>query len=320
MPTGAATPDAETSARRRTEFGLLALALIWGANFPIIKQALEELPPLAFNALRFPLASAALLGILVLGPGLSLPRRADVPRILALGVLANVFYQLLFIYGLDRTTAGNASLLLSTTPVWTAILSSLAGHERIPTIAWLGLAGTVVGMALVVSGGGVGLDLGTDTIVGDVLIIVAAGTWAVYTVSARSLIHRYGSLPVAAWTLWVGTTVLVVIGAPAVFDTELSAVSGRAWFGVAYAGILAIGVAYALWNVGVRVLGNARTAAHQNLVPVVALTGAWILLGERPTAVQLFGAAVIIGGVTLTRTARIPGATPTGPAPADSGA
>jgi drug/metabolite transporter (DMT)-like permease len=299
-----APSSSDDSIRRRTELGLLAVAVIWGANFPIIKQALAELSPLAFNALRFPLASATLLAILTAGPGLGVPRKADLPRILGLGILANVVYQLLFIYGLDRTTAGNASLLLSTIPVWTAILSSLAGHERLPPITWLGLASTVVGMVLVVTGGGRRIDFGGETVVGDLLTIVAAMTWAAYTVSARSLIHRYGSLPVAAWTLWVGTLGLVVIGAPAILQTDLSAISGRAWFGVAYAGVLAIGIAYALWNLGVRVLGNARTAVHQNLVPVVALTAAWILIGERPTAVQLLGAAVIIGGITLTRLGR----------------
>jgi drug/metabolite transporter (DMT)-like permease len=286
--------------------GLLAVAVIWGTNFPIIKQALAELSPLAFNALRFPLASVALLAILAVGPGLGRPRRGDLPRILALGILANVVYQLLFIYGLDRTTAGNASLLLSTIPVWTAILSSMAGHERLPPITWFGLASTMVGMVLVVTGGGRAVDLGGETIVGDLLTIVAAMTWAVYTVSARGLIHRYGSLPVAAWTLWAGTVGMVIIGAPAILQTDLAGVSGRAWFGVAYAGVLAIGIAYALWNLGVRVLGNARTAVHQNLVPVVALTAAWILLGERPTPAQLVGAAVIIGGITLTRITRAP--------------
>lgn len=297
-------PAAASSDRRRTEFGLLILALIWGTNFPIIKQALAEFPPLAFNALRFPLASVVLLGFLAAGPGLSAPRRADVPRIFALGILANVFYQLLFIYGLDRTTAGNASLLLSTTPVWTAILSSLAGHERLSSAVWVGLSGTVLGMALVVTGGGQGLDLGGETLTGDLLTIIAAVTWSVYTVSGRNLIHRYGSLPMTAWTLWAGTLVLFLVGAIPLARIDLPRVSATAWFGVAYAGILAIGVAYMLWNRGVRVLGNARTAVHSNLVPVVALTAAWILLGERPTGVQLAGAAVIIAGVTLTRSAR----------------
>jgi drug/metabolite transporter (DMT)-like permease len=293
-----------SSDHRRTELGLLLLALIWGTNFPIIKQALTEFPPLAFNALRFPLASAVLFGFLAAGPGLSLPRRADVPRILALGVLANVVYQLLFIYGLDHTTAGNASLLLSTTPVWTAILSSVAGHERLSGAVWVGLSGTVLGMVLVVTGGGQGLGLSRETLTGDLLTIVAAVTWSVYTVSGRNLIHRYGSLPMTAWTLWAGALVLFAVGAVPLARLDLLRVTATAWFGVAYAGVLAIGVAYMLWNRGVRVLGNARTAVHSNLVPVVALTAAWILLGERPTAVQLAGALVIIGGVTLTRSAR----------------
>ncbi|HCW78153.1 MAG TPA: hypothetical protein DG084_03480, partial [Gemmatimonadetes bacterium] len=113
-----------------TDFGLIALAAIWGVNFSIVKVALNELEPLAFNALRFPLAAAALGWIVFRGTEDLMPQREDVPRILLLGLIGNVLYQLAFIIGLDWTYAGNASLLLATTPVWTVILSAAAGHEQ----------------------------------------------------------------------------------------------------------------------------------------------------------------------------------------------
>ena len=113
-----------------TDFGLIALAAIWGVNFSIVKVALNELEPLAFNALRFPLAAVALGWIVFRGTEDLMPQREDVPRILLLGLIGNVLYQLAFIIGLDWTYAGNASLLLATTPVWTVILSAAAGHEQ----------------------------------------------------------------------------------------------------------------------------------------------------------------------------------------------
>jgi drug/metabolite transporter (DMT)-like permease len=76
-----------------------------------------------------------------------------------------------------------------------------------------------------------------------------------------------------------------------------------AWIGVVYAGLMAIGVAYVLWNRGVRRIGSSRTAAYQNLVPVVALLTAWLWLGEMPTILQIGGAAVVLGGLTLARVA-----------------
>ncbi len=264
---------------------------------------------MAFNALRFPLAAAVLLAILASREGIRWPERSDLPRIIVLGILGNVGYQMLFIFGLEKTLAGNAALLLAGTPVWTTILSSLAGHERIPMLAWAGLAGTIAGMGLVVLGGGDGVSLGTGTLVGDLMIAGASVTWSIYTVAGRNLIHQYGSLPMTAWTLWVGSAILVLMGLPSLAASEPTTFSARAWLGVVYAGTLAIGVAYLLWNRGVRALGNARTAVHSNLVPVVALVAAWGILGERPSLVQVLGAGIIIGGVTLTRA---PGRTPAG--------
>lgn len=287
-----------------TDAGLVALVVIWGVNFPVIKVALRELHPLAFNALRFPLAAGVLWALLRTRGAIRLPRREDLPRIVALGLLGNVAYQLLFIFGIDATLAGNASILLATTPVWTIILSNLRGHERSPWPVWAGVGATVAGMALVVLGGQQRVALGGDTLRGDLLSAAAGVVWAVYTVEGRDVIARYGSLRVTAWTLWVGTAALVVLGLPFLARTDLAVLSPAAWGGVAYAGVLAIGVAYLLWYWGVQRIGSTRTSVFSNLVPVVALVVAWAWIGETPTALQLAGAAVVLGGMTLARLVR----------------
>ena len=303
----------EAGRDRATDLGLLALTLIWGVNFSVIKVALGELPPLAFNALRFPLAALVLWALLRLRGPLVLPRREDLPRIVALGLLGNVVYQLFFIFGIDATLAGNASILLATTPVWVVVLSTLRGHERPPPATWAGVAGTVVGMALVVLGGPEQVALGGATLRGDLLSAGAAVVWAVYTVEGRDVVRRYGSLRVTAWTLWCGAAGLVLLGLPSLLQVDPGSVSPGAWAGVAYAGMLAIGVAYLLWYRGVQRIGGTRTAVYSNLVPVVALAVAWVWIGETPTGLQLAGAAVVIGGMTLTRRSRDGG--PEGPPP-----
>lgn len=288
-----------------TDALLLLLTLIWGVNFAVIKAALSELHPFAFNALRFPLASLVLYLLLRRRGALVLPRAEDRLRIVGLGILGNIVYQPLFILGLDLTTAGNASLLLATTPVWTLLLSSGLRHEEPSRRVWMGIAGTVAGMILVVGGGG-GLHLARTGLVGDLLMVGAAVTWSLYTVGARDLVHRYGSLAVTSWTLWVGSSGLVLLGLPWLRRTDLGGVSPAAWAGVAYAGVFAISVAYAIWYRGVHRLGNARTAAYSNLVPVVALVAAWVWLGEVPGLVQIGGACVILGGLWVARTGRSP--------------
>lgn len=295
--------------------GLVALAVIWGLNFSVLKVVLRELDPLALNALRFPVAAAALwLLARGAGPGPALAR-SDVPRIVLLGLLGNVVYQLCFIVGMDWTYAGNASLLLATTPVWTAILSAAAGHERPTPLVVLGITATLAGMLLVVAGSDATIELGSRTLLGDVLMIVAAILWSFFTVGGRGPVSRYGALRTTAWTLWIGTPVVVLIGLPSLAATDLRQIGAGTWLGVLYAGVLSISVAYVLWYRGVRRLGNNRTAVYSNLVPVAALVAAWLWLGEVPTAPQVAGAVVILCGLTVTRLRHSPDSSsrPAGP-------
>lgn len=279
--------------------------MVWGVNFPLIKIALAVVPPLAFNALRFPMAALALL-LLLRSLGIrERMRRADVLAIVTLGVLGNVVYQGLFIFGVARTTAGNASLLLATSPAWTVVLSWISGQERVSREVWTGVLATLLGMVLVVAGGA-GMSFQRSTLVGDLLMMLAAGAWAAYTVGSRPLVQRYGAMPLTAWTLWIGTVGVIAIGLPSLRQVDLGAIEPGIWGIVVYAGVLSISVAYALWNRGVRQLGNSRTAVYSNLVPVVALLTAWITLGERPTVLQVAGAAVILWGLRLTRVRREP--------------
>ena len=287
---------------RQAEIGLLALVVLWALNFSIIKVGLEAIRPHGFNALRFPLAALLLLAVL-LGTGrLRMPDREDRWRIVVLGVIGNFVYQLLFISGIARSRAGNASVLLATAPIFTAALTAAFGHERIRPAAWAGVVATVVGIALVVASGGSGLRFGMETLVGDLLMVAAAVVWAVYTVGARDLVRKYGSVAVTAWTLWAGAVLLLLAGIPDLTKLDGS-VPPMAWAAVAYAGLLGLGVSYLLWYRGVQVLGNTRTAAFGNLVPVFAILAAWPILGEVPNVWQLVGAFVIIGGISLVRRA-----------------
>jgi len=289
-----------------TDLGLLLMAAIWGINFSVLKLVLGDLDPLALNALRFPLAALALWTLVRRLPGSSRPKPADIGRVLLLGVLGNIAYQLCFIFGLDWTFAGNASLLLATTPIWTIILSSAVGHERPGTWMFAGIIGTFAGMFLVIAGRGDALAFGSDSLRGDLLMVTAAILWSIYTVGGRKLVVHYGALRMTAWTLWAATPFLVLMGVPSLLRTDFGAVSIGAWLGVVYSGLMGIGVAYLLWYRGVQRLGNSRTAVYANLVPVVALITAWIWLGEVPSGPQVAGAAVILAGLSLARFAQSP--------------
>lgn len=283
---------------------LLTMAMIWGVNFTVSKLALDAISPLAFNALRFPIAALLLYVVLRRSGPIPAPARSDWPRLIALGIFGNLVYQMCFILGLDRSTASNASLLLAGTPIVTALLSAALGQERVRARTWFGVFATVAGIAMIVlsaarSGGRDG------TVSGVLFMIGAIVMWAFYTVGGRPLVDRYGPVPVTAWSLWVATAGLFLVGVPDLLNMDFAAIGLATWAAIFYAGALSIGLAYIFYYYGVSRLGNTRTASYSNVVPVFALLSAWVWLGQTPRPVQIVGAAVIIGGVTIAQSGSV---------------
>ena len=277
-----------------------ALILIWAANFSVVKAALIDFEPLAFNAIRFVLASALMLVFLRHTGGLPRFKRSEWPALVGLGLLGNTVYQILFILGIDGTLAGNSALILGTVPAYVAVLSSWLGHERLGTRTWLGVVLSLVGVGLVVWGSA-RVEFGQATVRGDFLMVAAALGWSLYTVGSSPLVRRYGALPVTSVTLWIGAAGLLLVSAPSLSSQSWTVIRWASWGGLLYSGAFSIAVAYLLWHYGVRHMGSTRTALYSNTIPIVALAIAWLTLGETPGWLQLLGAAAIVVGVGLSR-------------------
>jgi drug/metabolite transporter (DMT)-like permease len=298
---------ADRRLRTRAYLALSGVVLFWGLNFPIAKFGLDELAPTAFNALRFPLASLFIYVVYKTQGNVTMPRGKDLRTIIYLGILGNVVYQNLFVFGLAHTRAGTASVLLAGSPIITALLSAQVGHEKVRAKAWIGIIIAIAGIVFVVMAGGSGGtdNAGTDSILGDVLLLSATTAWAVYTVGSRDVVARYGPIAVTAVGLWAGTIGLIILGLPALLHVDFRSLSPGVYGSLLYSGAFSLGLAYIFWYFGVRVLGNTRGSAFSNLAPIVSLIAAWPLLGEAPRVWQFLGAAVIIGGVTMTQMANV---------------
>ena len=275
---------------------LLLLTLFWGSNFSVIKAALDEFPPLPFNALRLTLASLIFLGLLR-GSRVSSPSRRDWPGIIALGVVGHLLYQVCFMEGISRTSAANSSLILGATPIAVTELM-WGGGRKAPSVAhWFGIGLSLFGIYLVV---GRGAQMGTASWTGDLLMVAAVWCWAIYTVGARSMLERYSPLAVTAWSMAVGTALFVPLGLPGLFVLDWRAISLGAWVGLVYSAVFALCAAYLIWYTAVQRIGSVRTSVYSNMVPVVAMIVAALWLGESISAAQVGGAASIVAGVALT--------------------
>ena len=289
---------AQPRSNRAIELSLIAMAVIWGVNFSVVKYGTQVMEPVAYNTLRMSLAAVVLMLIAYGRPGLR-PSRADRNRLLGLGVLGHCVYQLLFVGGLSMTRAGTASLVVAASPAVVAIVARFFGHDKLPIKAIAGIALSIAGVIFVV-GGSIQSD-GTAHLIGDLLILAAVVVWAFYTNGLVPLAQHVEPAQVAAWTLLGGVVPLAVIATPALIRTEWTAITPLTWGAVLYSGLLAMVVAYLVWYHGVRAIGPTRTAMFANLQPIVAVLVAWGALGEVPTIFQGVGASAVIGGLYLAR-------------------
>ncbi len=296
-------PDSRPSRLTTADALLLLTVFIWGSNFSAVKFGLSELPPLAFNAVRFFCGGIA-LGVVARAAGQRWHfERHHLPFLIGLGLLGNTVYQLLFIYGAATTTADNAALILATMPVWVVLGGSLTGLERVAPAGWLGVGLSVAGIVMIVLGAdrAAGFHFGGASLAGDTLVLLGTLCWSVFTLMGRLAMRHYRPLAVTSFCALVGAVPLVLLGLPELVRLERGAVSPAAWATAVFSGIFAIGAGTLCWNVGVSRLGSARTSLYSNLVPLVALCVAWLALGETLTARQGWGALAAITGVVLAR-------------------
>lgn len=291
--------NAPARAAARAELAMVLVVLIWGANFAFIKLALREIPAFSFAALRFTLATVALLLVVRLREGSARFPPGTLVPLLLLGFLGNTAYQALFMLGMTRTSASNSALILSTTPVLVALLARMSGVERLSRQTVFGIAFAFGGVLCVFWAKGVGLS--SDTVTGDLFVLGATLCWATFTLGVRALRPPITTLRLTALTMVTGTPGLMLLAAPEFGRFDWSGVSMAGWTGVAYSTVLGIVVAYGLWNNSVRLVGGSRTAVFSSGIPVVAMLVAWPLLGEQPLLLQLAGAVLIIAGVLLAR-------------------
>ena len=225
------------------------------------------------------------------------PAARDVPALLACGALGMSAYQLLLNYGEVSVTAGTAALLVSTGPIFVALLAAVFLGERVSARA---RAGTLVAFsgALVIAlgqGGGVTLSGGA------VLVLAAAASQAAFFVVQKPLLARYTAFEVTAYAMWAGTVLLLPFGAGvpgAVLDAGWEPLAA-----VALLGVGASAVGFIAWAFALARLPVSTASSTLYSVPVVAILVALLWLGELPSAASVIGGAIALAGVVLATSA-----------------
>jgi drug/metabolite transporter (DMT)-like permease len=295
--------------RRLAELGVLVVMVFWAGNFIVVKGAIGILPPVGFTFLRYCIATITLLTLLRWREGAIRLPRGDVRAILSLGVIGFGCYQILWPVALQTIPAGDSALLIAATPVMTALLAMAVGADTPNAIKLLGAFVSFAGVALVIAAGQ-GLSLGAS-LGGDLLTLLAAACWAIYTVFGARILRRHSPLVTTTWAIVAGTVFIAPLGIAQLVSAGLAGnltdLGPPIFLAILYAGTLAAGFANVIVFHGVKLLGPTRVTALQFLVPALAVVMAAIFLSEAIRPVQVVGGAIILLGVALLRRGSLPG-------------
>ena len=161
----------------RTLFALGAALLLWASAFAGIRAGLRAYSPGHLAILRF-LVASLLLAIYAGVAHFRRPQTRDLPGLALTGLIGITFYNIALNYGETRVTAGAASLLVASVPIWTALFARFMLHEKLTALGWWGVFLSFAGVALIASGEGEGIRLSPQALV----ILAAAITSAVYMI------------------------------------------------------------------------------------------------------------------------------------------
>jgi drug/metabolite transporter (DMT)-like permease len=290
----------ETISNKRSVYVMLILStLFWGANFNLGKYVLDTLDPLNAAAWRFMIAAAIMIAVVFFRekPDWAGIRR-NLPALIAMALVGVFGWNVAFFFGMRTTSSINGSLIMTLNPSITVVMAAIVMKEAINGRQILGLALSMLGVVVVVTGGSWQSLTHLCFASGDLLILIGNLCWAIYSVMGKRTVKNLSSLQTTAVTMLIGAVAINAMALtthggtlPVPPVSSLVALGVMAVFGTV--------LAYLFWNKGIGAIGPARTSVFFDLVPTFTMLIA-IALGQHVILAQWFGAVLVMTGVLFS--------------------
>jgi drug/metabolite transporter (DMT)-like permease len=275
--------------------------VVWGGTFIATKIALTEVSPATIVWIRFAMGVVILGATVVLRKQFAIPEKNEWLYFALLGFIGVTFHQWLQANGLKTAQATTTAWIVATTPIFIAILGWLVLKEKLNWMQVTGIAAAALGVLLIVSKGNFGaLFTGKEGTVGDLLVLISAPNWAIYTVLSRRELARHPAARMMFYVMllgWLFTTIWIFFFGPGL--SEIHNITLKGWGAILVLGIFGSGLAYIAWYDALQALPASQLGVFLNIEPLVTTLLAASFLNESITLLVLIGGAIIIAGVYL---------------------
>jgi drug/metabolite transporter (DMT)-like permease len=281
---------------------LLLANLVYATSYSATRLVVDDVGPATLGLARLAIGSTILLP-LALARGMRDVHvsRRDRWRLFWMGLLGFAGAFAFGNWGIARSTASNAALLITVEPSSIILFSPLLLGERLTRREAVGAALTLVGAAVVVVNGIPGVTVAlAPRWRGDLLLILSGLAYASYSLLGRDVLARYPVLPVTAWSILWGTAGMVPLAAAEWAAGRLPQWTPGAVAGTLYLGVVITALGYTAWNWALERVEAPRAAIFINLQPLGGALLGVLWLGEALTPYTVAGGALILAGLQLT--------------------
>ncbi len=285
----------------RTYLKLLCTSMFWGGTFVAGRMVSQELPPFSAAFIRFAIASISLLVLVrIYEGGLPRLRRPQLLPISILGLSGIFAYNVLFFTGLQTVAAGRAAVIVATNPIFVALLAALLFKEPLGLGRVIGIAISVCGAILAITGGHP-LALFKQVLTwGDIAIFGCVASWVTYLLVGKVMMQNLSPHAAVTYSCLIGTAMLLPFSLAEGLIGHLQLIPWTLWAALLYLGMFGTVLGFTWFYQGVKEIGPSRAAVFINFVPIWAIVSGYLILGEALDPTLILGAAMVSSGVYLT--------------------
>lgn len=274
--------------------------VVWAMAFPFIRASLKGgLSFTSLTILRFLVVCVSFAIILLIKKDIfSKLQKRDILPIFFLGFFGVIVYHLGLNYGEQYISAGAASLIIATIPVFVLILAMVFLREKITLTQFFGVLLALSGVVVISIWGQENTVIDIKYIFAAFAVLVAAVMGAVYTVAGKKLLTRYNALSLTVYAMLLGSIGLLPFVNFSFID-EVSRISLNVWGAVIFLGVFSTVVGYVLWYKALEIRNASEISVYLYAIPVLSTVISYFMFDDKVTYMFVFGGALVILGLFL---------------------